>query len=401
MYFDPFLHSIFDNDSYAVTQSNHTLDQFEFVITEDHFINRGGTPFPPNFGKALEEQIGYMANLKATDNQIEYHKKDMWYIKTSYWGWFKNYRFDPSEVQVKQDGVGMAIKISGYVHRTVLWETPIMSLVSELYFKMTGKKPDFDYIHKAQNKGKIFRSKRAYFSEFGTRRRFSYEVQKNVLKALIETSGPRSQGGVLNGTSNMQLAQDNNLISMGTNSHRDYQLCGGLYGVRSANERMLESWEKQYGTALGIALTDTFGTRDFLRVFNAHWSKLYDGVRHDSMRPIKTYVDMIVAHYKSPRIRVDPMSKLILFSDGIKSFDDIDEVLDCCVNVIPSPFGIGTWLSNDCGHKPLNIVIKQFAVFDPFDGRRINTAKLSDNPSKASGDPLAIAHYKYELGIPE
>ncbi|EKD53243.1 MAG: hypothetical protein ACD_61C00095G0003 [uncultured bacterium] len=399
MYFDPLIHSIFDNDSYAITQSNQAIDQYEFVVTEDQFLNRDGTPFPPKFSKALEEQIGYMSRLKATDDQIAYHKKDMWYIKTSYWGWFKNFRFDPSEVEVTQVDAALKIKITGFVHRTVLWETPLMALVSELYFKMTGKKPDLDYVRRAQEKGATFKQKLAYFSEFGTRRRFSYEVQKNVLSALVDTAGPRSQGGVLNGTSNMQLAQDNNLTSMGTNAHRAYQLHAGLYGVRSANEKMLESWEKQYGTALGIALTDTFGTKDFLRVFNRHWSMLYDGVRHDSMRPIRSYADMIVEHYKSSRIRIDPMSRVILFSDGIKSYDEIDEVHDACKNRIQSPFGIGTWLSNDCGHKPLSIVIKQFAVFDPYDGRRINTAKLSDNPTKASGDLGAIEHYKYELGI--
>ena len=61
MYFDPLIHSIFDNDSYAITQSNQAIDQYEFVVTEDQFLNRDGTPFPPKFSKALEEQIGYMS----------------------------------------------------------------------------------------------------------------------------------------------------------------------------------------------------------------------------------------------------------------------------------------------------------------------------------------------------
>ena len=52
----------------------------------------------------------------------------------------------PEEVKVEQDAEGhLSIIAEGLLYRVTLWETPILALVSELYYKMLGAQPDMEY----------------------------------------------------------------------------------------------------------------------------------------------------------------------------------------------------------------------------------------------------------------
>lgn len=387
--------SILDNDLYALTQSQAALFLYPDIVTEDKLLRAGEIEFPEGFAEELRAQVDLMENIKLSDEQAAFLRRKCYYLKPQYIEWLKSYRFDPHEIEISQIGKTVEVNVKGKFCCTEFWETPIMAIISELYFKMTGKEPDHNYIARAEEKGRSLRQMGARFSEFGTRRRFSKEVQRNVLEALIDTAGLSSEGGVLNGTSNVQLAMDFDIAPMGTNAHKWYQFFAGIYGVRVANKMALEAWQEIYDTRLGIALTDTFTTDEFLKCFNRHQAMLYDGVRQDSGDPIK-YVDKIVAHYK--KLDIDPMSKTILFSDSL-NLEKVREILIYCKGKIKCAFGIGTYLSNDIsGVEPLRIVIKQIAVYLP-DGRKVWTVKISDDPGKSSGDLTAQIHAKYEIGI--
>lgn len=134
---------------------------------------------------------------------------------------------------------------------------------------------------------------------------------------------------------------------------------------------------------MGIALTDTFGTDSFLRDFDLHWAKLYDGVRHDSADPI-TFADKVIGHYH--KLGIDPLSKVIIFSDGLNA-QKAAEIRDYCDGKIKCSFGIGTDLTNDFkdqGSKALNIVIKLWSI------NGTPAVKLSDVATKAIGDRDAV-----------
>ena len=396
--YDQIINSILDNDQYAWTQSQGALVLYPNARTRDRVLRTGDLKYPDKFADELRAQIDLMANLSLSVIQAEYMHRKMYYLTSQYIEWFKSYRYDPSEVEIKKVGEHLEIFVDGLFCRTEFWETPILAIFSELYNKMLGRRPDINYIRRAEEKGRRLRKIGARFSEFGTRRRFSHEVQKNVLEALIRTAGKAFEGGVLNGTSNVQLAMDYDLTPMGTNAHKWYQLHAGLFGIRIANKMALEAWMKVYDTRLGIALTDTFTTDDFLKCFDRRLALLFDGVRQDSGDPFE-FVDKIVAHYKS--LDIDPMSKTILFSDAL-DIDKVEALVNYCAGKIKCAFGIGTFFSNDIvGVEPLKIVLKQIGVY-LADGRMIFTVKLSDDPvHKASGDSVALMHARYELGIPQ
>jgi len=390
------INSILDNDLYALTMSQAALQLYPKFRTEDEVLRIKNIAFPEGFVEELREQINLMANLALSEEQAAFLKDTCYYLTDEFIEWFKSYRFDPQEIEIKQNSSYLKVYAKGRFCRTAFWETPILALISELYYIMTKQDEGIYFFQKAEAKGRRLRQIGAHFSEFGSRRRFSFEVQKSVLEALIRTAGLSSENGVLNGTSNVQLAMDLGLTPMGTNAHKWYQLHAGLFGIRMANKKALEAWQEVYDTRLGIALTDTFTTDEFLKCFDRHLALLYDGVRQDSGDPI-AFTDKILAHYKS--LDIDPMSKTILFSDSL-NIELVEKIVAYCAGKIKCAFGIGTFFSNDIeGVEPLRIVMKQIAVYME-DGRKVDTVKLSDDPAnKASGNPIAIMHAKYEIGI--
>ncbi len=384
-----------DNDLYAFTMS-YAGQRYDNIV-EDELIIRKSFKITPEYVAELRRQVDMFADVLFTDKEAEGMAKSCYYLPRSNIEWLKTYRFDPNEVKISAQGNDLKIKIKGIFYRTTFWETPLLAVISELFYIMNGYKPDKDYIKRAQIKGTHLKKLGARYSEFGTRRRFSHEVQKNVIQALIETSGLIKEGGVLVGTSNVHFALMFGITPTGTNAHKWYQLHAGLYGVRMANKMALKVWEEVYGTYLGTALTDTYTTDEFLKTFDRHDALLYESVRQDSGRPLE-YIKKILHHYIEV-LNIDPLFKTILFSDSL-NLESVEEIVKACASKIKCAFGIGTFLSNDIlGVDALKIVIKQVAVWLK-DGRRVGTCKLSDDPeNKASGEESVVYHTKFEIGL--
>ncbi|MGA4814992.1 hypothetical protein ACPA9J_04935 [Pseudomonas aeruginosa] len=52
----------------------------------------------------------------------------------------------------------------------------------------------------------------------------------------------------------------------------------------------------------------------FLDDFDLYFAKLFDGLRHDSGDPL-AWAEKAIAHYR--RLGIDPLSKTLVFSDGL------------------------------------------------------------------------------------
>lgn len=94
---------------------------------------------------------------------------------------------------------------------------------------------------------------------------------------------------------------------------------------------------------------------------------------------------------------IDSHTKTAILSDSLNDTKAVDYTkrYSPYINIV---LGIGTFLSNDCGHPPLNMVVKLIEA-DFGDGMR-PVVKLSDTSGKYTGDPKAIAATKAELFLP-
>lgn len=219
------------------------------------------------------------------------------------------------------------------------------------------------------------------FTDFGTRRRRSYEIQDIVVKTFKESGVPNFFG-----TSNVHLAMKYGVRAIGTFAHELVQGISALEGLRYANKFALQKWQETYQGSLGYALTDTFGTDAFFRDFNQSLARVYDGVRHDSGCPF-TFADRIINHYN--KLGIDPTTKLIVFSDGL-NVEKALAISKHCAGRVRCSFGIGTSFTNSVENsKPLNMVIKLREV------NGIQVVKLSDSPGKEIGDKDAIRVAKW------
>lgn len=299
--------------------------------------------------------------MRFTAKEIEYLKEAIPYLPKEYYKYLETFKLDPKNqvsVNFSKEDENLDIKIKGPWVETILYEIPILALVSEGYFKFVDT--DWDYegqLEKAQHKGESLLKRGCVFSEFGTRRRRSFKTQDTVIQGLLKAAAQKD--GKVNplfmGTSNVLLAQKYNIKPIGTVAH-EWMMGIAAYtqNYTEANKASMDAWLKVMGNdAAGFALTDTFGTDDFLRSFVPPYSDSYRGVRQDSGDPLE-YTKLVAGHYK--KLGYPPNSKGIIYSDSL----DVEK----CVlykkaaeeNGLVPFFGVGTFFTSKYMH-----------IFSPFD----------------------------------
>ncbi|MCQ4872773.1 MULTISPECIES: nicotinate phosphoribosyltransferase [Odoribacteraceae] len=374
------IHDFLDNDLYKFTTMNAIQKKFPDSEVVYRFVNRGNTVFPPGFAAALREEVDAMADVVLSRDNERFMRAKCYYFDSVFFDLLKGFRFNPAEVTVSQDGGRLDVEIRGAWYRTVLWEVPLMAMISELYYQMTGQEPH-DWERKAIEKADAFVDMGAELSEFGTRRRFSFDVQDRVIGILKE-----NMKGLLNGTSNVYFAMKYNLTPMGTHPHEWFMYHGAHYGYRSANALALENWVDVYDGYLGIALADTYTSDNFFASFNTKYAKLFDGLRWDSGDPFE-FTEKALEHYRLHR--VDPRTKTVVYSDAL-DLEGVRKIKAFVAGRLHDVYGIGTYITNDVGVKPLNMVIKLFECRPKGSGEFLPTVKLSDVAGKHTGDPDEI-----------
>ena len=385
------LKSILDNDFYKFTMQNAVIKLFPNEKVKYQFINRGNHHFPEGFDAELRKSIDAMAELKLTKEEKDFFHTACPYMDLPYFDFLAGYHYNPAEVQIVQTGNDLEVTVEGEWYRTILWEVPILALISELHYEMNKmeRNPNTFVLENTLKKAEKLNNLGVTFAEFGTRRRHSYQVQDLVLEALIQNKSSKFIG-----SSNVHFAMKYSVKPIGTHAHEWFMFHAAEYGFKMANALSLEHWVDVYRGDLGVALSDTYTTDVFFQQFDKKFAKLFDGVRHDSGDPIE-FANKTIAHYQKNGI--NPLFKYIIFSDGL-NLEKVAEITKACEGRIGISFGIGTNLTNDVGLKPMNIVMKLIAA-KSTNGDWIPTVKLSDEHGKYTGDPKMIELAKEFLRI--
>ncbi len=388
------IRSILDTDLYKFTTSYAYAKLFPRACGRFAFVDRSDTIYPKGFAEEVVEQIELMTKLRLTEEEAIFLSQECPYLPPFYIDYLKGYQFDPKEVDVYQDSEGhLHITAEGRLYRVTLWETPILAIVSELFYKVTNQEPDFKYVRDTTiEKAHTMKENNLQVSLFGMRRRFSADVEDLVTQLLKEHAG-----NSLFGTSNVYFAMKHHLKVTGTHPHEWVQFHAAIYGYKMANYMAMEDWINVYDGDLGTVLTDTYTTDVFVQNFSKKHAMLFTSMRHDSGDPF-AFVEKTIKRYQE--LKINPMLKYIVFSDSL-TIPKAVEIKEYCEGRIPATFGIGTNLTNDVGNNtiPRNIVMKLIGCQISPRQKWNHCVKLSDVEGKHIGDTDEIALAQKTLGI--
>lgn len=391
-----------DDDLYKFTMCCAVIDNYPRAQVKYSFVDRAGTCYPPGFGSELQRQVALLEGVVVTEDEIEYMKRRCPYIPVWFYTFLKGFRYDRRQVEVRQDDEGrLSVAFEGPWSSTILLEVKVLAIISELYYEMTGQAGQLDYnSHYLRSKEKAQRLIDAgcYFSDFGTRRRASFEAQDTSVRAMAEYGAVSPGPGRFTGTSNVYLAMKYDLKPIGTMAHELICALAGIYGPQMANYIAMRTWSSTFRGALGTFLYDTYGWDIFSLNFSEDYANMFKGLRVDSGDNYAE-LDKIVAKYRS--LGIDPSSKQVVFSNALDTDAAIALQRYAAGKCLPS-YGIGTHFTNDFpGVKPLNIVIKLFAAKITESWTFYNdTCKLSEDAGKYTGRPEVVRRFKEALHMP-
>lgn len=384
-----------DDDLYKFTMCCAVIDNFPRAQVKYSFTDRDDTVYPEGFARELAAQIKALDSVTITDDEIDFMRRRCTYIPGWFYNYLKGYRFNHRWVDVRQDSEGhLEIDIEGSWAETILLEVKILAIVSELYYIMTGQCGAFDYgryYHKSYRKAERLLEAGCVYSDFGTRRRASFEAEDTVVRAMKDCEASHKWPGRFVGTSNVYLAMKHDVLPVGTMAHEFICAIGGMYGPQMANNIAMNLWRNTFRGALGTFLYDSFGWKIFSLNFSEDFANLFKGLRVDSGDNYEQLM-RIVDKYRS--LGIDPKTKQVIFSNAL----DVDSAIDIqryAVNYCQPSFGIGTHFTNDFdGVKPMNIVIKLIAakITESWDFYN-DTCKLSEDTGKHTGRPDVVRRF--------
>ena len=347
-------------------------------------IEKDHVPYTDEDVKEITEQIKAYCNLRFEESELTYLKIKCPWIHNDYINFLRFWHPVFEDFEISNDAEsGLKISFGGVQEYVSYYEIPLLEICAEVYYRN-----HYDYDKLLEDFKKINLKKIDYilsnndfdsgfWSEFGARRRLSFDAQDWLVGKFAEAkkSSPKFAGFI--GTSNVYLAKKYDLIPVGTCAHELIESIpqgNPMYNPAYSNKIAMDAWIKEYGILNGIWLTDTIGDELCRRDMTLTYATLFSGVRNDSGDPFK-WAENWVNHYKS--LGINPSMKTLLFSNSIDSFELWGKLCKYTKDLGAKPaFGIGTWWSGPQSIKPLNIVAKVVLV------NGLDVAKLSDDSTK-------------------
>jgi nicotinate phosphoribosyltransferase len=391
----PVILSLLDTDLYKFTMWQPMLHRHPQTQATYRFVLRNAPQYP--LAELLDEvnaQLDDLCALRFRRDELAF-LSGLRFIKGDFVDFLRIFHFQRDFIEARAEGDALHIEARGPQVHVTAFEVFVLSIVNELYFRRfdptaaiaEGRKRLAEKIGQLHAfEAEPARAHPFEFFDFGVRRRYGREWQREVVRTLSSDATRHFKG-----TSNVLLARDLDLVPIGTMGHeylQTFQATG--VRLRDFQRAALEEWVQEYRGDLGIALTDTVGMDAFLSDFDLYFAKLFDGLRHDSGDPV-AWGEKALAHYA--RLRIDTHRKRLVFSDSL----NVPKALSLYRHFgdrVQMGFGIGTNLTNDVGIEPLNIVMKLVEV----NGQPV--AKLSDAPGKTlATDETFLAYLRQVFGV--
>ena len=383
--------SLLDSDFYTFSQQQFILHNHPAAWVRYEFKWRNWRDMKlriplKDFAGRVKDRVDEFCKLRFIQEELAYMAQ-IPFLKRDYLEYLRMFQPNRAYVRVRVEGDSLCITIEGPWVSVVIFEVPVLAIVSQLYTEncdkvkldwlLEGRKRLVDKL--SMLKASLPKDNTFKFADFGTRRRADFDWHDEVIATIL---GAVPENFI--GTSNVYFAMKYDIKYIGTMSHQmgmAYQQLGPR--LFDSQSKFLEDWAKEYRGELGIALSDVLGFKAFLKDFDRYFALLFDGCRHDSGDP-NWWVEKLIVHYK--KLRIDPRTKQAIFSDGL-NFEIALDLYRRYHTQINTSNGIGTYLTNDVGFLTPQIVIKLVEV----NGKPV--AKISDSPGKGMCEDPEFLEY--------
>ena len=398
--YPPMVKSLDDTDLYKGSMGQTYHHQFGNLKTTWDFRARNvglNSKHPEKYTKEditeIKNQIRAYCALRFEDEELDYLRNKCPWIKTDYLNFLKFWHPVFEDFTIEEDEkTGIKLSFAGVQEYVEYYEIPVLEICAETYYRNHYNYDELLANYKKLTEEKIAKMKEGNYhfgawSEFGARRRLSYEAQEWLIGRLAEEKKYTGPFYSFIGTSNIRLARMFNVTPVGTCAHEFIECVGqGDPSLNPAysNKFAMEAWIKEYGVWNGIWLTDTIGDELCRRDMQKTYATLFSGVRNDSGDPF-IWADNWIEHFKS--LGIDPKTKTLLFSNSINSLELWDKLCRHVEGRAKPAFGIGTYWSGPQDIDPLNIVAKVVLV------NGMDVAKLSDDAGKTMSRSAEYVDY--------
>ena len=360
----PIIKSLLDTDFNKLTMAQAVLHTYPAVTVKYKFacLNKN-IPYIDE----IKNEIDHLCSLRFAEDEIHY-LSSIPFLKTDFLEYLRLFQYNRKYLNIYPDKEGnLRIDIEGPWISTILYETPVLAIVSEIYSNHvkntdagthdsekalgTGEKmlqEKIEYLTELLKTGQIPGFK---FADIGTKHRYSLAWHTKIIEILKNRFRPH----IFVGTSNIALAKQFKLKPIGTMTHewlQGHQQLGSR--LSDSQKAAFESWVHEYRGELGIALTDVVGFQAFLKDFDLYFAKLFDGCQHDSGDSVSWCVKLI-EHYD--KLGIDPLSKTAVFTENV-DFEKAVELHQTFRELINVAFGLKSYLTNDVGLVPPDVVIE-------------------------------------------
>ncbi len=232
----------------------------------------------------IRYQIERLAELSLSPDQLGFLER-ISFMKPDFLRFLGLFRFNLRYVQTGIENGELFIRLRGPWLHVILFEVPMLAIVSEVRNRYR-----YQTVILEQAREQLYRKfdwltanasseelSELQVADFGTRRRFSYRVQEEVVSVLKHDFPGRFVG-----TSNVHLARELDMKPLGTMAH-EWIMAHQQLGPRLIDSQIaaLDCWVREYRGLLGIALTDCITTDAFLGDFD---SVLRQAVRRPAPR---------------------------------------------------------------------------------------------------------------------
>lgn len=424
---DPIVRSLMDTDFYKLLMlqfiyKKYVNHQVTFAVTNRTKSIRLADDIDI---KELRAQLDHVRTLRFKSSELVYLRGQSFYgqhgiFQEDFLDFLRTFKLpDYTLTDYVGDKVAnggqFVLEFPGRWCETSMWEIYALEIINELRYRQimkTMNRSALDIMYaKAKVKlyDKLVRLRDVdglSVTDFGTRRRHSHLWQEHCILTAKEVLGDK-----FTGTSNVYFAMKHDLEPRGTNAHELPMVLAALANndeeLKEAQYKVLLQWQNVYNVdALKVMLPDTFGTTQFLNGA-PEWVRLWTGARPDSKKPIPGGEELIEFWERTDPTHVE--DKLIIFSDGMDVHlpgfephgEDIVAVHEHFYGRVRVGFGFGTNFTNDFNGchpqdpeamKPISLVCK----VKQADGRP--AVKLSDNPTKATGEKSEVERYLRVFG---